>query len=158
MVKVKNRKHLEKIFIAADHAGFVLKEKLKKYLQSSGFEVQDLGNFALDPDDDYPDFMVKVASAVAENPLKNRGIVIGGSGQGEAMVANKIKKIRAALVYDNYSAKMSREHNDANVMSIGARTLDSKTAKKLVMLWLKTPFRNEVRHQRRIDKISQLEK
>ena len=149
---------MTKIFIGADHAGFDLKEKLKKYLSGLGFEVKDLGNKVFDKIDDYPDFIFPLARSVAKNPRNNRGIVIGGSGQGEAMAANKIKKIRAAVVYDEYSAKMSREHNDANVMALGARTLKFNKAKKLVKIWLKTPFSKAPRHVRRIKKISKVER
>ncbi len=142
-----------KIFIGADHAGFRLKERLKRHLSALDFEVKDFGNKVLDPLDDYPDFMIPVAKDVAKNPRRSRGIVIGGSGQGEAMVANKVKGVRAAVVYDEYSAKMSREHNDSNVMALGARTLDFKEAKKLVKIWLETPFSGEERHKRRIKKM-----
>ncbi len=140
------------IFIGADHAGFEAKEVLKKYLQELGFSVKDLGNLALDPSDDYPDFIVPVAKAVAQNP-DSKGIVIGGSGQGEAMAANKIEGIRAAVVYDQYSAKMSRMDNDANVASFGARVTDIEKIKELTALWLNTPFSNEERHRRRIEKL-----
>lgn len=142
-----------KIFISCDHAGFDAKSELKKYLENLGFSVEDLGNSVLDQNDDYPDFIVPVAKAVAKNK-SNRGIVIGGSGQGEAMAANKIKGIRAAVVYDEYSAKMSRLDNDANVASFGARTLDVEKIKELTKLWLDTPFSEEERHQRRIEKLN----
>lgn len=146
-----------KIFIGADHAGFQLKEDLKRYLSGLGYEVEDMGAKEFDPDDDYPDFIFPTARAVAENPQEHRGIIIGGSGQGEVMCANKIKGIRAALVYDEYSARMSREHNDANIMSIGARVLDTDTVKKLAKTWLETPFSGEERHKRRLAKIGALE-
>ena len=142
----------KKIFIGADHAGFEAKNELKKYLKNLGFSVEDLGNSVLDLSDDYPDFMVKVAKAVAGD-IGSKGVVIGGSGQGEAMVANKVQGIRAAVVYDEYSAKISREHNNANIASFGARVLDIKKIKELTALWLNTPFSNEERHQRRIEKI-----
>ncbi len=146
-----------KIFIGADHAGFNLKEGLKKYILELGYEIEDFGAHSFDPDDDYPDFIIPAAKAVAENPSESRGIVIGGSGQGEAICANKTKGIRAAVVYDEYSARMSREHNDANVMALGARTMDFETAKKLVKIWLETPFSEEERHVRRIKRIKNLE-
>ncbi len=145
---------ITKIYIASDHAGFALKEELKPYLKEMGFDVEDFGNFVLDQNDDYPDFIIQVAEAVAKN-TDSRGIVIGGSGQGEAMVANKVKGIRAAVIYDEYSAKMSRIDNDANVASFGARTIDTEKAKELVKIWLETPFSNEERHLRRIEKINQ---
>jgi len=149
-----------KIYIGTDHAGFELKEELKMFLESLGCEVEDKGAYEFNEDDDYPDFIFPVVKAVAEDidrELDSRGIVIGGSGQGEAIVANKVKGIRAAVVYDDYSAKMSREHNDANIISLGNRTLSIDKAKDLVRLWLETPFSNEERHKRRIEKIKAIE-
>ena len=149
-----------KIYIGTDHAGFELKEKLKMFLESLGCEVEDKGAYEFNESDDYPDFVYPVVKAVAEDRdrgLDSRGIVIGGSGQGEAIVANKVKGIRAAVVYDEYSAKMSREHNDANIISLGNRTLSIDKAKDLVKLWLETPFSNEERHKRRIEKIKEIE-
>ncbi len=149
-----------KIYIGTDHAGFELKEELKKFLENLGCEVEDKGAYEFNKEDDYPDFILPVVKAVAEDiarDLDSRGIVIGGSGQGEAIVANKVKKIRAAVVYDEYSARMSREHNDTNIVSLGTRTLDPDKAKKLVKLWLETPFSNEERHKRRIEKIKTIE-
>ncbi len=149
-----------KIYIGTDHAGFELKEELKKFLEDLGCEVEDKGAYEFNKEDDYPDFILPVVKAVAEDiarDLDSRGIVIGGSGQGEAIVANKVKNIRAAVVYDEYSARMSREHNDANIVSLGTRTLSADKAKKLVKLWLETPFSNEERHKRRIEKIKTIE-
>lgn len=143
------------IYLASDHAGFDLKEKLKNFLQELGYEVEDMGNFVYDENDDYPDFIRQVADAVAKGPEHNRGIVLGGSGQGEAMVANRIKGVRAAVIY-NYNEdiiKLSREHNNANVLSLAARFLDERKAKKAVKLWLETAFSNKERHKRRIEKI-----
>ncbi len=121
-----------KIYIGTDHAGFELKEELKKFLKDLGCEVEDKGAYEFNREDDYPDFILPVVKAVAEDiakDLDSRGIVIGGSGQGEAIVANKVKNIRAAVVYDEYSAKMSREHNDANIVSLGTRTLSADREK-----------------------------
>ena len=149
-----------KIYIGTDHAGFELKEELKIFLENLGCEVEDKGAFEFNESDDYPDFIFPVVKSVAEdivNDLDSRGIVIGGSGQGEAIVANKVKGIRAAVVYDEYSAEMSREHNDANIISLGNRTLSIGKAKDLVKLWLETPFSNEERHKRRIEKIKAIE-
>ncbi|MFQ5963379.1 MAG: ribose-5-phosphate isomerase [Candidatus Scalinduaceae bacterium] len=149
-----------KIYIGTDHAGFELKEELKKFLEGLGCEVEDMGAYEFNEADDYPDFIWPVVRAVAEDIAKGldtRGIVIGGSGQGEAIVANKVKGIRAAVVYDKYSARMSREHNDANIISLGNRTLSIDEAKELVKLWLETPFSNEERHKRRIEKIRAIE-
>ena len=144
------------IFIGGDHAGFEMKRQLKEYLAGLGHETEDMGPHAFDVGDDYPDFVIPLARAVAGNP-QSRGVVVAGSGQGEIMCANKVKGIRAALVYDEYSAKMSREHNDANLMALGARTTDLEKAKRLVKIWLETPFSGEERHIRRIGKIKRLE-
>jgi ribose 5-phosphate isomerase B len=143
------------IFLASDHAGFELKEKIKVWLAKNGYEVKDFGAFAFDPNDDYPDFIKLAAEAVARNPEQNRGIVFGGSGQGEAMAANRYKGVRAAVLYkyDEDIIKLSREHNDANVLAFGARFLKEKDAMKAIDLWLNTSFSNEPRHKRRINKI-----
>lgn len=157
-----------KIFLGADHAGFELKEKLKKYLIELGYQAEDLGNFVYDEKDDYPDFILPVAQAVASDPEQSRGMVLGGSGQGEAMVANRIKGVRAAVYYGSPEVKprgkrgltsgediirLSREHNNANVLALGARFITEDEAKKAVKLWLETPFSEEERHRRRILKI-----
>lgn len=146
-----------KIFLASDHAGFDLKEKLKFFLQELGYEIEDMGNFVYDERDDYPDFILFAARKVAENPEQDRGIVLGGSGQGEAMVCNRIKGARAAVVY-NYNEdiiRLSREHNNANILSLAARFLSEEEAKKAVKIWLETKFSGEERHQRRIAKLDQ---
>jgi len=143
------------IYIGADHRGFKLKEILKIFLKENGHEVVDFGNSNYDENDDYPDFILPVAKKVAESPEQNRGIVLGGSGQGEAMAANRIKGVRAAVIY-SYNEdiiKLSREHNDANVLSLGASFLNEEQAKKAVKLWLETPFSGEERHIKRIKKI-----
>lgn len=144
-----------KIYLGTDHAGFALKEKLKKYLSEEGYEVEDMGAHSHNDQDDYPDFIRPVARAVASDPERSRGIVLGGSGQGEAMVANRIPNIRAAVYYggDKEIIVLSREHNDANILSLGARFLTDEEAKSVVKLWLETPFPGEERHRRRIDKI-----
>lgn len=139
------------IFIASDHAGFELKEKLKVFLTKLGYEVEDKGAFELNPEDDYPDFIYLVAKEIAQNP-ESRGIILGGSGQGEAICANKFKSVRAAVFYggDKEIISLSREHNDANVLSLGARFLNEEEAKEAVKLWLETPFSKDERHIRRI--------
>ncbi|MEK7621786.1 MAG: RpiB/LacA/LacB family sugar-phosphate isomerase [Patescibacteria group bacterium] len=154
-----------KIFLGADHAGFELKEILKKYLRDElGIEVSDEGAFALNPDDDYPDFVRIVAQRVAGDPTGSRGIILGGSGQGEAIVANRFKNVRAVVYYglprveprDDGSLdiiKLSREHNDANILSLGARFITPEEAKGAVKLWLETRASDEPRHARRIKKI-----
>ena len=144
-----------KIFIGADHAGFELKEVLKKFLKEQGYEVEDCGAASYDEGDDYPDFIKAVARRVARRPENTRGIIVGGSGQGEAIVANRRKKVRAAVYYGGSEKiiTLSREHNDANVLSLGARFLTEGEAKRAVALWLKTPFSKKERHLRRIKKI-----
>ena len=148
-----------KIFLGTDHAGFELKEEVKAYLRKLGYEVENRGAFKLDAEDDYPDFISAAAIEVAKNPL-NKGIIFGGSGQGEAIVANKVKGVRAAVFNsDNPEiAKLSRLHNDSNILSIGARFVSKETAFKAVKLWLETDFSSEVRHKRRLKKIEELEK
>ncbi|MBI1888641.1 MAG: RpiB/LacA/LacB family sugar-phosphate isomerase [Candidatus Spechtbacteria bacterium] len=146
-----------KIFLAADHAGFYLKEKIKEWFEEWGYEQEDMGAFSYDAEDDYPDFIRPVAEKVAEDPENNRGIVLGGSGQGEAMVCNRYKGIRATVYaarkLDLELVKLMREHNDSNVLSLGARFVPEEDAKKVVKIWLETPFPGEERHKRRIAKI-----
>ncbi|HEY4510028.1 MAG TPA: RpiB/LacA/LacB family sugar-phosphate isomerase [Candidatus Paceibacterota bacterium] len=146
------------IYLASDHAGFALKEKIKEYLGEFGTEVADKGAFGLDSDDDYPDFVILAAQKVAQDLKNNRGIIFGGSGQGEAIAANKIQGIRAAVYYGGALdiVKLSRTHNNANILSLGARFLTPDQAKEAVRLWLETPFEGG-RHERRIDKISKFE-
>jgi len=143
------------IYIASDHAGFELKEKLKAYLLELGYEIKDFGAFSFDSEDDYPDFIRRAAKAVADDPEGSRGIILGGSGQGEAMVANRFKGVRAVVYYgkDEKIITLSREHNNANVLSLGARFLTEEEAKKVVKLWLETKFNGEERHERRVRKI-----
>jgi len=142
------------IYLATDHAGFNLKEKIKQFLTELGYETQDFGAFSFEPTDDYPDFVKPAAEAVAKDPENSRAIVLGGSGQGEAMVANRYKGVRAAVLdkYDADIIKLSREHNNANVLSLGARFLKEEEALSAVKLWLETPFTGEERHKRRIAK------
>ncbi len=146
------------IFFGSDHAGFQLKEKIKKYLQEQGKKIEDLGAFDLNPDDDYPDFIIPVAKKVAENPEQNMGIVLGGSGQGEAIVANRFKGVRAAVYYGGplEIVELSRKHNNANVLSLGARFITKKQAIEAVDIWLKTSFEGG-RHKQRVLKIEKLE-
>lgn len=144
------------IYFGADHRGFQLKEVLKIFLQENGHQVVDFGNANYDGNDDYPDFVLPVAKKVAENPGENRGIVFGGSGQGEAMAANRIKGVRAAVFYGGPEEiiKLSREHNNANILSLGADFLSEEQARQAVKIWLETDFSKEERHQRRIKKIN----
>src|SRR3989338_88673 len=119
------------IYLGADHAGFALKEKLKEWLKEWGYDFEDKGAYSLEMEDDYNDFVVPVAQNVAENPRDRRGIVLGGSGQGEAMAANRFKGVRAAVYYGGLEEilRFSREHNDANVLSLGARFVDEARLK-----------------------------
>lgn len=148
-----------KIFLATDHAGFELKEKIKKFLINSGFEVDDAGADKFEANDDYPKYISLAAKKVSQTK-SSKGIIFGGSGQGEAMVANKINGIRAAVYYGNSLdiVKLSRLHNDANILSLGARFLEEKHAIEAIKLWLNTEFSNEERHKRRIKQITQIEK
>ena len=149
-----------KIFIGSDHAGYELKEKLKIFLAQKGHDVEDKGAFKLDPEDDYPDFIKLVAEAVAEDPNNSRGIVIGGSGQGEAIEANRFKHVRAEVYYGGApdsgleTVRLAREHNNANILSLGTRLISGEEAKKAVEIFLSTPFSGG-RHQRRIEKLDE---
>lgn len=144
-----------KIFIASDHAGFELKKFLFERLTLANHDIRDLGAKSYDPEDDYPDFIKLVAKEVSHNPGQVKGIVIGGSGQGEAMCANKFYGVRAAVYYGSNMdiVKLSREHNDANVLSLGARFLSPTDALNAVNIWLKTTFSEEEKHKRRINKL-----
>ena len=143
-----------KIFIGSDHAGFELKEKLKEYIGSLGHEVNDKGAFSLNEKDDYPDFIVPVARAVAEDS-ESLGVILGGSGEGEQISANKIDGIRAIEYYGGNLdiVRLGREHNNANILSIGARFIEENEAKEAVRIFLETPFSNEERHIRRLSEI-----
>ena len=143
------------IFLASDHAGFVLKEKIKQHLKKKNLSFQDIGPFFLNKDDDYPDYIIPAAEKVAKTK-NSLGIILGGSGQGEAIAANKVKDIRAAVIYQ-YNSKiiqLSKQHNNANILSLGARFLTKEQAIEAVKIWLETPFEGG-RHQRRIEKIDQ---
>ena len=144
-----------RVAIGADHAGFALKEALRPFLADHGHEVLDQGTDS-DEVTDYPIYCVRVARAVAEGSAE-RGIVIGGSGQGEQIVANKVAGIRASLCNDLYTARLSRQHNDANVLGIGARIVAPTLAEEIVQVWLSTPF-DGGRHQRRIEQIAAIER
>ena len=139
-----------KIAIGSDHAGFQYKEKIKELLQSLGHTVTDFGTHSEEPVD-YPLFIRPVAEAVARGECA-RGLVLGGSGNGEAMVANRVKGVRCALCWNVESARLGRQHNDANVISIGQRMISLETALEIVRVWLATPF-DGGRHQRRIELI-----
>ena len=148
------------VHLAADHAAYELKEELKKYLTRTGYRVIDQGAFELSPTDDYPDFVLPAAEAVAKSRGRAVAVVMGGSGIGECISANKVPGVRAALAYDDYTAEMSRQHNDANVLCLGTRTRSGApaAAKKIVGVWLRTSFTGDPRHRRRLKKIADYEK
>ena len=155
-----------KIFVGSDHAGFGLKEKLKLYLLELGHEVEDKGAFEYKEDDDFPDFIVPVAREVSMRPHDVRGIVFGGSGQGEGMAANKFRNVRATVFYGERDCivteehesiiKISRADNDANLLSIGVRFVSEEETKQAVKEWLDTPFKKEEKYQRRILKMEKI--
>ncbi len=148
-----------KLFFASDHAGFELKNILIEYAKTLGYEVDDKGDFTPEPKDDYPDFISLAAKAVSEDP-ESKAVVVGGSGQGEAIVADRFPHVRAALWYGGSMdiIKLSREHNDANVLSLGARFVSPDEAKEAMKIWLETPFSGDERHARRLEKIENLNK
>ncbi len=144
------------LYLGADHAGFPLKEELKKFLTKEGYEVIDVGHDQLDLSDDYPDFARAVALSVAEEESAG-GILICGTGQGMCIAANRVAGVRAALIYDDFTARAAAEHLNANIACLGARTTDEETAKKLIKIWLETDFSGEERHVRRLAKIEERE-
>ena len=142
-----------KVHLATDHAGLELKDKIKLYLIELGHEVIDHGAYEYDALDDYPDFIFPCAKAVAEDQ-ESRGIILGGSGQGEAMAANRIKGIRAAVFYNGPEEiiKLSRQHNNANILSLGARFMTEEEIYRIIKIWFDEDFKGG-RHQRRIEKL-----
>ncbi|MFZ1075415.1 MAG: RpiB/LacA/LacB family sugar-phosphate isomerase [Minisyncoccia bacterium] len=163
---------MPKLFVASDHAGFALKETVIDFVRDQGYDVEDFGAFEFHKEDDYPDFMTPLARKVAEHPEDGgaRGIIIGGSGQGEAMCVNRIRGVRAAVFYgpiraageiesegggseDGYDAvRLARRHNDANVLSLGARFIAEDEAREAIRVFLDTPFSDLARHARRLSK------
>jgi ribose 5-phosphate isomerase B len=161
VIAILNHKQEMRVYFAADHGGFALKEKLKPFVESLGYEVEDCGAPTLDMKDDYPPIIQAGARKVAEDP-GSRGIIIGGSGQGEAFAANRIKGVRAVVYYgepartqvdaDGRALDMissTREHNDSNILSLAGRFLTEDEAKDAVQRWLAAPFDRSSRHQRR---------
>jgi ribose 5-phosphate isomerase B len=142
------------VAIGSDHAGFELKEFLKPYLLEWGYGVLDVGTDSTAPVD-YPDFAQAVGQKVSSGEA-SRGIMVDGAGIGSAIVANKVRGVRAAMCYDKATARNSREHNDANVLTLGARMIPAELAREIVFLWLETPFAGG-RHQKRIDKITAMD-
>jgi ribose 5-phosphate isomerase B len=163
-----------KVYLVTDHAGLAIKSKVIEYLESLNYEPEDCGAFEFDKDDDYPDLISKAAKNVSENP-ESFGIIFGGSGQGEAMVANKFRNVRCALFYslatpveaidisgnqssDPYEMiKLARAHNNSNMLSLGIRFLTQEQILKAVKIFLESPFPGAERHVRRIEKIKQIE-
>ncbi len=145
-----------RVYLGSDHAGFELKNHLVSWLVEQGHEAVDCGPTAFDPKDDYPPYVLRAAGHVAADP-DSLGIVIGGSGNGEQIAANKVRGVRAALVWSEETARLAREHNDANVISLGARMHTVDEATGFVEIFLDTPFAGEERHVRRIGMISRYE-
>lgn len=145
-----------KIFIASDHAGFELKEKIKKYLFEKNHDVKDCGALTYEKTDDYPDFVSEAAEQVAWN-INSVGIVFGKSGSGEEIVANKIKGVRAILGFSEENVRLGRIHNNANVLALGSEFIDENKAKKLIEIFLNTPFSKASRHRRRVEEIKEIE-
>jgi ribose 5-phosphate isomerase B len=151
-----------KIYIGTDHAGYVLKEQLVTSLRSQGYEVVDEGAYEYDENDDYPDFVVPVARAVSKDPDNSRGIILGGTGQGEAITANRFPHVRAIVYYGKATPVVedesgilarSRAHNNANVLSLGARYFTAESMMEVVNFWLNAPYSGDERHIRRLGKI-----
>jgi ribose 5-phosphate isomerase B len=151
-----------KIFIGTDHAGYVLKEKLIDFLKAQGYEVVDNGAFKYDENDDYPDFVIPVAREISKNPDKVKGIIIGGTGEGEAIAANKFPHVRAVVYYgkatpvvddESNILERSRQHNNSNILSLAARYLTEEDMIEAVNLWLNTAYSGDERHIRRLGKI-----
>ena len=143
------------IYIGADHRGFQLKEEIKKFLAEKKYQFEDMGNFAYDPNDDYTDFAKLVAQKVSEKPEEPKGVLICGSGVGVDITANKFHGVRSALADDIATAKQSREHDDANVLSLPANEVGFELAKQILETWLTTAFSNGEKYKRRIDKMEQ---
>ena len=159
---MNNMEDIRTIHIGSDHAGFELKNEIIRFLEQKHYEVVDHGAYEYDPDDDYPDFVLPVAIAVAEDN-NSKGIILGGSGQGEAIVANRVQGIRSIVFYgepgycDESIINLSRQHNDANILSIGARFVTEEEACEAIDMWLETSFSGDERHIRRIAKIDEID-
>ncbi len=155
-----------KIYIGTDHAGLAQKERIVEFLKNASYEVVDCGAHEYDENDDYPDFIIPVAKAVSQNPNTVKGIILGGSGQGEAIAANRFPHVRAAVYYGNAFSvshnvsilEHARGDNDSNILSLGARFISDDQAVEAVRQWLDTPFSNSERHKRRIVKLDHADK
>jgi ribose 5-phosphate isomerase B len=145
-----------RVYLASDHAGFELKAFLLRHLTAGGYDAVDVGAHAFDAQDDYPAFCIEAGRRVVADP-GSLGVVIGGSGNGEQIAANKVRGVRAALAWNDETARLAREHNDANVVAIGARMHDESTAAALVDVFLSTAFSRETRHARRIGQLAAYE-
>ena len=150
------RERVMRVSIGADHGGFSLKEELVSWLENNRYEVEDVGAHALDSSDDYPDFAVAVSRKVASGAVE-RGIVVCGSGVGASVAANKVPGVRASLCHDTYSAHQGVEHDDINVLCMGARIIGVELAKEVVTAFLASRFTNEERHRRRLNKVLSIE-
>jgi len=146
-----------RVYLGSDHAGFDLKQRLVEHLRGLGHDPVDCGPPSFDPEDDYPPYVLLAASRTASDP-ESFGIVLGGSGNGEAIAANKVPGVRCALAFSDDTARLGREHNNANVLSLGARMYDEETAIRFAELFLSTPFSDAPRHVRRIDQLSAYER
>ena len=146
-----------KVAVGADHAGFDLKIQLVPWLESAGHEVVDVGAHTLDPADDFPDFAAAVARTISDG-VATRGVMVCGSGVGANIATNKVSGIRASLCHDTYTARQGVEHNDMNVICLGGRVIGIETAKEVVAAFLGADYTPEARFQRRIDKVSEIER
>lgn len=145
------------IYIGADHGGFPLKEFIKIYLKNQGYETADMGNTKLDPQDDYPDFAAAVAKKVSMDPKASRGILICRSGAGVDITANKFRDVRSGMGISPDQVFHMREHDDINILSLASDFTTEADAQKMATVFIETPYTSEARHQRRLDKISQIE-
>jgi len=145
-----------RIAIGGDHAGFHAKEEVVAYLKELGHEIRDMGAYAFDPDDDYPDFTLAVAQAVASGEV-DRGVMVCGSGVGASVAANKVLGVRAAMCHDTYSAHQGVEHDDMNVLCLGARIVGMELVRELLLAYLGAHFSGEERHKRRLEKVKAIE-
>jgi len=159
-------KNVETVVLGADHAGYYLKDFLKQKLEENKYKVLDKGAYHFEESDDYPDFIIPSVKEVLKRPENTRAIIIGGSGQGEAMTANRFNGIRAVVFNGQYKPEdrravpheiiVSRQHNDANILALGARFLNNEEAWQAVKLWLETPFSEDERHIRRLNKLEKM--
>lgn len=146
-----------KIYIAADHNGFKMKNEIGEWLEKEGYDVEDMGPKEFNKADDYPDFGIKVAEEVTKDTDNNFGILVCGSGVGMSVIADKVKGVRAALIHDPAIARVAQKDDDINILALGASFIGLNRAKEVIEVWLNTPFSNEERHIRRVKKITDYE-